>query len=131
MSRRRLGRGLGIGLLAGLSALAALVPIIFFFLALAVFRLKGHIAGAITLLLSLWRDRERPSRDVKAIADRHVADLDRRIAEMQAMADTLRRLSHCCAGDDRPDCPILADLTQGTLPADPKPKSRRAYVHGN
>ncbi|QIE86594.1 lactate permease LctP family transporter [Pseudomonas nitroreducens] len=37
----------------GLSALAALVPIIFFFLALAVFRLKGHIAGAITLLLSL------------------------------------------------------------------------------
>jgi len=37
----------------GLSALAALVPIIFFFLALAVFRLKGHVAGAITLLLSL------------------------------------------------------------------------------
>ncbi|WP_371230008.1 lactate permease LctP family transporter [Pseudomonas sp. QE6] len=37
----------------GLSALAALVPIIFFFLALAVFRLKGHVAGAITLALSL------------------------------------------------------------------------------
>ncbi|QEY72787.1 lactate permease LctP family transporter [Pseudomonas denitrificans (nom. rej.)] len=37
----------------GLSALAALVPIIFFFLALAVFRLKGHVAGAITLVLSL------------------------------------------------------------------------------
>ncbi|CAD5110527.1 lactate permease LctP family transporter [Zestomonas carbonaria] len=37
----------------GLSALAALVPIIFFFLALAVFRLKGHVAGTITLALSL------------------------------------------------------------------------------
>ncbi|WP_437881631.1 lactate permease LctP family transporter [Pseudomonas sp. LRF_L74] len=37
----------------GLSALAALVPIIFFFLALAVFRLKGHVAGSITLALSL------------------------------------------------------------------------------
>jgi Cu(I)-responsive transcriptional regulator len=70
----------------------------------------------ITHQLSLWRERQRPSREVKAIADRHVADLDARIAEMQAMADTLRRLSHSCAGDDRPDCPILADLTQGASP---------------
>ncbi|WP_371364576.1 lactate permease LctP family transporter [Pseudomonas sp. QL9] len=37
----------------GLSALVAVVPIVFFFLALAVFRLKGHIAGTITLILSL------------------------------------------------------------------------------
>jgi len=56
---------------------------------------------------------------VKAIADRHVADLDARIAEMQAMADKLRHLSHCCAGDDRPDCPILTDLTEGKEPSVP------------
>ncbi|MBC9249411.1 L-lactate permease [Pseudomonas alcaligenes] len=37
----------------GLSALVALIPIVFFFLALAVFRLKGHVAGSITLALSL------------------------------------------------------------------------------
>nr|WP_314492121.1 lactate permease LctP family transporter [uncultured Pseudomonas sp.] len=37
----------------GLSALAAVVPIVFFFLALAVFRLKGHVAGSITLGLSI------------------------------------------------------------------------------
>ncbi len=37
----------------GLSALAALIPIVFFFLALAVFRMKGHIAGTITLALSI------------------------------------------------------------------------------
>jgi lactate permease len=36
-----------------LSALAAVVPIVFFFLALAVFRLKGHVAGTATLLISL------------------------------------------------------------------------------
>jgi MerR family copper efflux transcriptional regulator len=76
----------------------------------------GFSMAEITVLLSLWRDRARPSREVKAIADRHVADLDARIKEMQAMADTLRHLSHCCAGDDRPDCPILTDLTQGTEP---------------
>ncbi|WP_374570689.1 Cu(I)-responsive transcriptional regulator [Phenylobacterium sp.] len=74
-------------------------------------RSLGFSVAEITLLLSLWRDRNRPSREVKAIADRHLADLDTRIAEMTAMADTLRELSRCCAGDDRPDCPILADLT--------------------
>jgi Cu(I)-responsive transcriptional regulator len=81
-------------------------------------RTLGFAMEEITHLLSLWRDRQRPSREVKAIADRHVADLDARIAEMQAMADTLRHLSHCCAGDDRPECPILADLTQGGLPTE-------------
>ena len=73
----------------------------------------GFSMPEITQLLSLWRDRERPSREVKAIAEKHVNELDARIAEMQTMADTLRHLSHCCAGDDRPDCPILADLTGG------------------
>ncbi|HEY9236317.1 MULTISPECIES: Cu(I)-responsive transcriptional regulator [Phenylobacterium] len=77
-------------------------------------RSLGFSMPEITKLLSLWRDRGRPSREVKAIADRHLADLDNRIAEMQAMADTLRQLSRCCAGDDRPDCPILADLTGET-----------------
>lgn len=75
-------------------------------------RSLGFAVVEIQHLLSLWRDRGRPSREVKAIAERHLADLDARIAEMQAMADTLRRLSDCCAGDDRPDCPILEDLTR-------------------
>ena len=89
-------------------------------------RSLGFSMAEITRLLSLWRDRERPSREVKAIADKHIADLDARIAEMQAMADALRHLSHGCAGDDRPDCPILADLTQGATPADPPRPARRA-----
>lgn len=87
-------------------------------------RSLGFSMAEITRLLSLWRDRERPSREVKAIADRHLADLDARIAEMQAMADTLRQLSHCCAGDDRPDCPILADLTGEASPLDAPEKAR-------
>lgn len=70
----------------------------------------GFAVEEITHLLSLWRDRNRPSREVKAIAEKHVADLDARIAEMRAMADSLRDLARCCLGDDRPDCPILADL---------------------
>ncbi|NNM74579.1 Cu(I)-responsive transcriptional regulator [Enterovirga aerilata] len=75
-------------------------------------RSLGFSVKEIARLLSLWRDRQRPSREVKAIAERHIQDLEARIAEMQAMADTLRELSRCCAGDDRPDCPILADLAR-------------------
>jgi len=73
-------------------------------------RSLGFSVPEIVQLLSLWRDRARPSRDVKAIADRHVAELEARLTEMQAMVDTLQRLSRACAGDARPDCPILLDL---------------------
>jgi len=73
----------------------------------------GFSVEEITKLLSLWRDRTRPSREVKAIAEAHVRDLQGRIAEMQAMADTLSQLAGCCAGDERPDCPILSDLAAG------------------
>jgi MerR family copper efflux transcriptional regulator len=77
-------------------------------------RSLGFSMAEIAQLLALWRNRDRPSREVKAIADRHVADLDARIAEMQAMADTLRHLSQCCAGDGRPECPILTDIAEAS-----------------
>ncbi len=64
----------------------------------------------IRSLLDLWRDRSRHSFDVKALAMNHVADLTRRIAEMEAMRSTLAHLASCCHGDDRPDCPIIDDL---------------------
>lgn len=73
----------------------------------------GFSIEEISQLLSLWRDRKRPSREVKAIVNRHVADLDKRIAEVTGMVDTLQQLADSCAGSDRPECPILADLTQG------------------
>lgn len=79
-------------------------------------RSLGFSVEEIGRLLSLWRDRNRPSRDVKALAEKHVADLDARIEEMQTMADSLRHLSRCCAGDDRPDCPILSDLEGAGTP---------------
>lgn len=84
-------------------------------------RSLGFSVEEITNLLSLWRDQDRPSREVKVIADGHVADLQARISEMQAMADTLLALSNGCAGDDRPDCPILTDLAQGDRAASRRP----------
>jgi len=46
----------------------------------------------------------------KRLALQHVADLDRKIVEMQAMRKTFMNLAHHCHGDDRPECPILDDL---------------------
>jgi MerR family transcriptional regulator, copper efflux regulator len=76
-------------------------------------RRLGFSMDEIGALLALWRDRGRPSREVRRIAETHVGALEARIAEMQAMAKTLRELVHKCHGDDRPDCPILDDLAQG------------------
>ena len=76
-------------------------------------RRLGFSMEEIGALLALWRDRDRPSREVRRIAEAHVRELDARIADMQAMAKTLRELVHKCHGDDRPDCPILDDLAQG------------------
>jgi MerR family copper efflux transcriptional regulator len=70
----------------------------------------GFTMKEIGGLLGLWQDRRRASADVKRLATKHMADLDARIAELQAMRRTLQTLVHCCHGDDRPDCPILDDL---------------------
>ena len=64
----------------------------------------------IARLIGLWRDRGRNSADVKSIALGHVAELEAKIAEMQAMVDSLRHLADACHGDNRPDCPILEDF---------------------
>ena len=73
----------------------------------------GFSVEKITELLALWRDRSRHSADVKRIATDQIAELQAKIAGMQAMMDTLRHLADACCGDHRPDCPILADLGQG------------------
>lgn len=73
----------------------------------------GFTIRQIETLLGLWRDRERASADVKALALHHVEEIEARIAELTRMRDTLVDLARRCHGDERPDCPILAKLSQG------------------
>ena len=82
----------------------------------------GFSVAEIDGLLQLWRDRNRHSADVKRIALDHIADLRRKIAEMEQMAATLEHLASCCSGDHRPDCPILSDLESphGVTDASPR-----------
>ena len=73
----------------------------------------GFSMRQIGELLDLWRDHGRPSRKVKDLVLGHVADLERRIAELQAMKSTLEHLARHCHGDGRPNCPILDGLESG------------------
>ncbi|WP_439156173.1 Cu(I)-responsive transcriptional regulator [Yoonia sp.] len=61
-------------------------------------------------LLALWEDRSRESADVRAIAKQHLAEIEEKITGLTAMRDTLAELVRECAGDNRPDCPILKGL---------------------
>lgn len=70
----------------------------------------GFTIEEIGKLLGLWHDRRRASADVKKLAAKHVAELEQRISEMQAMRRSLAQLIEHCHGDHRPDCPILDDL---------------------
>lgn len=71
----------------------------------------GFTVEQIAELLALWQDRSRKSGDVKKVAMRHVVALKRKIEELEGMAATLSKLASCCHGDERPDCPILEDLS--------------------
>ncbi len=64
-------------------------------------------------LLSLYEDKDRASAEVRALAERHAKEIDARIAQLREMRATLGDLITSCAGDDRPDCPILKDLAAG------------------
>lgn len=72
----------------------------------------GFSLEEIGELLDLWGDKRRASANVKALALRHMAIIDRKIAEMQSLRRTIDNLTRRCRGDSRPDCPILEDLAQ-------------------
>lgn len=76
-------------------------------------RSLGFAVKDVGDLLALWRDRERASSDVRRIAQGHVAEVERKIAELEAIRRTLQSLIDGCHGDDRPDCPILDGLAPG------------------
>jgi MerR family copper efflux transcriptional regulator len=71
----------------------------------------GFSLQEIKGLLALWTNRRRASGDVKKMVEKHVKELDAKIDELQAMRRTLVNLAHHCHGDDRPECPILDDLS--------------------
>ncbi|MBA5606999.1 Cu(I)-responsive transcriptional regulator [Duganella sp. FT3S] len=97
----------------------------------------GFALDQVGELLDLWQNRDRSSRQVKALAQAHLAELDAKLRELQQMRTALESLVRCCHGDERPDCPIIESLeaaegaTAGTPAALPQAslpvKRRRAH----
>jgi MerR family copper efflux transcriptional regulator len=70
----------------------------------------GFSIEEIRGLLRLWADRRRSSRDVKRLAQAHIAELDGKIRLLQEMRASLGALAEACDGDHRPHCPIIESL---------------------
>jgi len=74
-------------------------------------RALGFTIEDCRTLMALYRDESRASADVKLLAQEHLGKIEAKIRDLQMMHDTLSELVTSCAGDDRPDCPILSDLS--------------------
>ena len=73
-------------------------------------RALGFTIENCRALLALWEDKSRASADVRTIAKDHLKQIEAKITDLSAMRDTLSDLVRTCAGDKRPDCPILSSL---------------------
>ncbi|WP_209424757.1 Cu(I)-responsive transcriptional regulator [Pararhodobacter sp. SW119] len=81
-------------------------------------RALGFSIEECRALIGLYEDEKRASEDVKALTREHLKRIDTRIAELQGLRETLAQLVAACAGDHRPDCPILADLARDSAITD-------------
>lgn len=73
-------------------------------------RRLGFSMLQIAELIGQWGDAHRSSRQVKTIAQRHLADLEEKLKEIAEMKAGLEQLVEACAGDDHAHCAILEKL---------------------
>jgi len=74
----------------------------------------GFPIEEIRSLLELWDDRARSSAEVKALALARADELHRKSVALEGMRTVLLDLADHCAGDARPDCPIISRLANDT-----------------
>lgn len=73
-------------------------------------RSLGFTIEECRMLLSLYHDKGRASSDVKALAVEKIGQMDRKLKELKGLRSTLALLAENCAGDNKPDCPIIDDI---------------------
>ena len=62
-------------------------------------------------LLSLYSDKNRSSREVKALTLEKISEIDGKLLELKELKKQLSFLADNCQGNDRPECPILDALS--------------------
>ncbi len=73
----------------------------------------GFSSEQMKELISLWRNTDRSSAEVKQLASKHIEDLNHKIKSLQDMVNALEQSVACCAGNDSPDCSILMQIENG------------------
>ena len=63
-------------------------------------------------LLSLYEDKNRTSKEVKKITLEIISRLDSKLNELKHLRNELPFLASNCHGDDKPNCPILDELSK-------------------
>ena len=92
----------------------------------------GFTLEEIAQLLQL-NDGSGRRRDIKAVASRRLAELDRKLAELTRIRHALAHLVHACTAEGPlAGCPIIAALiddgTTSTLPSTPARTRRRPHT---
>ena len=62
-------------------------------------------------LLSLYEDKNRTSKEVKRITLEKISQIDGKLKDLKDLKKELNFLASNCHGDDRPNCPILEELS--------------------
>ena len=62
-------------------------------------------------LLSLYSDKNRSSKEVKALTLDKISEIDVKLIELKDLRRQLSFLANNCKGNDRPECPILEALS--------------------
>lgn len=80
-------------------------------------RRLGFSVPQIAALIGQWGNDQRTSREVKAIALQHLAELEEKLREIVEMKAVLEELVQACAGNDHSECAILDNLASESLQA--------------
>jgi Cu(I)-responsive transcriptional regulator len=67
------------------------------------------------VLMSLYEDKNRPSKEVKELTLEKISEIDKKLSELNNLRDQLSYLAKNCHGDNKPDCPILDALAKKSL----------------
>ena len=63
-------------------------------------------------LLSLYEDKNRTSKEVKKITLEKITQIDSKLKDLNDLRNELSFLASNCHGDDKPNCPILDELSK-------------------
>lgn len=63
-------------------------------------------------LLTLYKNQDRTSADVKLLATKQLEETREKIAQLRSLEKKLEYLTDRCRGNEEPDCPILDFLVR-------------------